>query len=60
MKLDASSMEKLLYLIIMTVKKEIFLTSSPLELYSLTVGNLKMLQHHCKGTNAETLVQSTL
>ena len=37
-------MEKLLYLILMTVKKEIFMTSSPLELYPLTLGNLRILQ----------------
>lgn len=43
MKLDAASMEKLLFLIIMTVKKEVFMTSSPLELYSLTLGNLQIL-----------------
>ena len=44
MKLDQASMEKLLYLILMTVKKELFLMSSPLELYSLTQGNLRLLQ----------------
>jgi hypothetical protein len=30
MKLDSASMEKLLFLIVMTLKKEFFLTSSPL------------------------------
>ena len=59
MKLDSASMEKLLYLIIMTLKKEVFLTSSPLELYSLTLGNLRMLQLHTKGTPAEALLTTT-
>ena len=36
MKLDKSSMEKLFYLILMTFKKQLFLCSSPLELFSLT------------------------
>jgi len=30
MKLDAASMEKLIFLIVMTLKKEFFLASSPL------------------------------
>ena len=53
MKLDHSSMEKLLYLIIMTVKKEIFLLSSPLEIFSLTSGNLQILLDYTKNTEAE-------
>lgn len=60
MKLDSSSMEKLLYLIIMTVKKEVFLTSSPLELFALTVGNLRMLHHHSRGAASEGLVKNAI
>ncbi len=60
MKLDNSSMEKLLYLIIMTLKKETFLTSSPLELYSLTIGNLKILQLYTQGTQSQSLLDSTI
>lgn len=60
MKLDQSSMEKLLYLILMTVKKELFLTSSPCELYALTLGNLRLLQQYARGTPAEALIQSNI
>ena len=60
MKLDQASMEKLLYLILMTVKKELFLTSSPLELYSLTQGNLRLLQEYAKGTPSQSLLQNDL
>jgi hypothetical protein len=40
MKLDQSSMEKMFYLMLMSVKKEIYLLSSPFELYSLTLSHL--------------------
>lgn len=56
MKLDASSMDKLIYLILMTVKKEAFLLSSPLELYALTLGNLLTLSTYVDGTSAHALV----
>ncbi len=41
-------MEKLIFLIVMTVKKEFFLTSSPLEIYSITLGNLQTLYQYVK------------
>ena len=43
MKLDKGSMEKLFYLVLMTFKKQLFLSSSPLELYSLTKTHLEDL-----------------
>ena len=49
MKLDQNSMEKLLILMFMSIKKEIFSLSSPLELYSLTIGNLEVLKNYVKG-----------
>lgn len=58
MKLDNASMEKLLFLIIMTLKKEFFLSSSPLELYAITKGNLKTLQDYVANTNAESTMKS--
>jgi hypothetical protein len=60
MKLDAASMDKLLYLILMTVKKELFLTSSPLELFPLTLGNLQTLQHYARGTDSEQLLEANI
>ncbi len=60
MKLDSTSMEKLLFLIIMTLKKEFFLSSSPLELYSVTKGNLHTLSLNVEGTAAEKTVQTVL
>lgn len=60
MKLDNSSMEKLLLLIIMTLKKEIFLTSSPLELFSLTLGNMRILQQYAKSTPSEDLLEDDI
>lgn len=41
MKLEKSSMEKLFYLVLMTFKRQIFLLSSPLELYTLTLTHLQ-------------------
>ncbi len=60
MKLDNSSMEKLLFLIIMTLKKEVFLTSSPLELFSLTLGNMRILQQYAKSTPSEDLLEDDI
>jgi hypothetical protein len=60
MKLDNSSMEKLLLLIIMTLKKEVFLTSSPLELFSLTLGNMRILQQYAKSTPSEDLLEDDI
>ena len=57
MKLDQSSMEKLLYLILMMVKKELFLASSPLEIYTLTLGNMRTLQQYAKGTPSDDLLE---
>jgi hypothetical protein len=52
MKLDNSSMEKLIYLIVMTLKKEFFLSSSPLEIYAITLGNLNTLAQYVAQTAA--------
>lgn len=41
MKLEKNSMEKLFYLVLMTFKRQIFLLSSPLELYTLTLTHLQ-------------------
>ena len=60
MKLDQSSMEKLLILMIMSVKKETFLLSSPLELYSLTIGNLEVLKKYVKGGEGQTSVDTAI
>jgi hypothetical protein len=60
MKLDNASMEKLLFLIIMTLKKEFFLCSSPLELYAVTKGNLNTLSLNVEGTAAEKTVYTVL
>lgn len=60
MKLDASSMEKLIYLILMTVKKETFMLSSPLELFALTLGNLLTLSTYVDGTPAYSLVMNAI
>jgi len=60
MKLDESSMDKLIYLIIMTVKKEIFMLSSPLELYSLTLDNLIILLQYVRKTQAENLLKENI
>lgn len=60
MKLDNASMEKLLFLIIMTLKKEFFLLSSPLELYSVTKGNLTTLSINVQKTTAEKTVENVV
>ena len=60
MKLDQNSMEKLLILMIMSVKKETFCLSSPLELYSLTIGNLEVLKKYVKGGEGEKIVQTAI
>jgi len=60
MKLDSTSMDKLIFLIIMTVKKEFYLTSSPLELYSLTLGNLQTLASHTVGTDSAILLERSM
>lgn len=55
MKLDQASMDKMFYLMLLSVKKEIFLTSSPVELYSLTLGHLANLVKYMEGNNVPYL-----
>jgi hypothetical protein len=41
----------------MTVKKEFFLTSSPLEIYSMTLGNLETLSRYVSQTSSSKMVE---
>jgi hypothetical protein len=50
MKLDQSSMDKMFYLMLLSVKKEVFLLSSPLELYTLTLSHLLNIAKQLQGT----------
>lgn len=60
MKLDQNSMDKLFFLMLMSVKKEIFLLSSPLELYSLTVCHLMNIAKYLDGSDTVLTINKTL
>ena len=44
----------------MTIKKEFFLSSSPVEIYSITLGNLQTLQHYVKETQSATILEEVI
>jgi hypothetical protein len=44
----------------MTVKKEFYLTSSPLEIYSITLGNLQTLCQYVKQSQSANLLEEII
>lgn len=44
----------------MTIKKEFFLTSSPVEIYSITLGNLQTLQQYVKQTESASILEEVI
>ena len=56
MKLDQTSMDKMFYLMLLSVKKEVFLVSSPLELYTITLSHLLSIAKYLEGADCSTTI----